>query len=486
MPRSPHAVISRSSRVCSFDPMIISLLGELAGKGRSAEDGVPKMTSPLSVLRPGVRRRLPLRGADLVLMAPHPRWKGIARSHNTILVVECDGPIASDRISRALDRFLDVCPWPAARLRRPFPWGKLHWVAGARAALTRPPVRRVTLATREQLDRELVTELDASIDPRREAPMRVLLLDGEREATSFLVLTWFHPLMDARGGQNLVAHLDHLDRHAGEAPWGGTPPAFVPERDPRPLRERSRIARGSLKYIRTVAPVPPVSPGTGLVPQGRTCFRQESFVDLSPTAGQRATREITWRLAVVGKAMAELWDRRGLADVPFLLPISVDLRPKGDLGPTFGNQLGFHFARFLPSDTADVPALARALRRQMADAVRDGQIDANAVSLEFLHYRPLSMMLRVLPWTAGGELFSFNCADLADWPPALEECFGRRVLNAYHVPVVPPRPGIGVFFNRCASRNNLVVSWIEGVVSDAEAARIIEVVRDGMGWTRTP
>jgi len=207
---------------------------------------------------------------------------------------------------------------------------------------------------------------------------------------------------------------------------------------------------------------------------------------LGPTAGQRATREITWRLAVVGKAMAELWDRRGLPAVPFLLPISVDLRPKGDLGPTFGNQLGFHFARFLPSETADVPELARALRRQMADAVRDGQIDANAVSLEFLHYRPLSMMLRVLPWTAGGELFSFNCADLADWPPALEKCFGRRVVNAYHVPVVPPRPGIGVFFNRCESRNNLVVSWIEGVVSDAEAARIIEVIRDGMGWTRTP
>ena len=33
--------------------------------------------------------------------------------------------------------------------------------------------------------------------------------------------------------------------------------------------------------------------------------------------------------------------------------------------------------------------------------------------------------------------------------------------------------------------NNLVVSWLEGVVSRQEAARIIEVVRDGMGW-RTP
>jgi hypothetical protein len=183
--------------------------------------------------------------------------------------------------------------------------------------------------------------------------------------------------------------------------------------------------------------------------------------------------------------MAELWQRRGLPDVPFLLPVSVDLRPKGHPGPTFGNQLAFHFARFPPSDTRDVPALARALRRQMADAVRDGQIEANAVAMEFLGYRPLSTMLRVLPWTAGGELFSFNCADLADWPPALEQCFGRRVVNAYHIPVVPPRPGLGVFFNRCGNRNNVVVSWMEGVVSRDEAARIIEVVRDGMGWTRS-
>jgi hypothetical protein len=405
-------------------------------------------------------------------------------------VVECDGPIAAERISRALDRFLDVCPWPAARLRRPFPWGKLHWGAGRRETLTCPPVRRAALTTREQLGRELVTELNARIEPRREAPLRFLLLDGEPEhagAGRFLVLTWFHPLMDARGGQNLLAHLNHLDRHEHQPPWGGGPPAFLPDRDPRPLRERGRIAGKSRKYMRTLAPVPPVSPAPALVPPGRACFRHESFLGPDLTAGdQRVTREISWRVALVGKAMAELWHQRGLPDVPFLVPISVDLRPKGDSGPTFGSMLAFHFARFRPSDTGDVPGLARTLRRQMADAVRDNQIESNAVAMEFLQYRPLSTLLRVLPWTAGGELFSFICADLADWPPALEQCFQRRVVNAYHVPVVPPRPGIGVFFNRCGSRSNLVVSWIEGVVSEDEVTRIIEVIRDGMRWTRTP
>ncbi len=432
-------------------------------------------------------RRLPLRGADLVLLAHHPRWKGVGLGHNTVLVVECDGTIDSDRVARAWDRFLDVCPWPAARLRRPFPWGKLHWAAGARESLARPAVRRATITTRGELHRELTTELNRAVEPRREAPLRMLIVDDESARptpSSVLVLTWFHPLMDARGGENLLTHLNDLDRHEGAAPWGDAPPAFVSERDRRSLLEKSRIAGGSLKYLRTLAPVPPISAGGQPLPPGRACFRRESFVATDST-DQRATREICWRVALVGKAMAELWRRRDLADVPCLLPISVDVRPKGELGATFGNHLAFHFARFRSSETADVPALARALRRQMADAVRDGQIEANHVALEFLQYQPLSRMLRVLPWTSGGELFSFNCADLADWPAALAECFGRKVVNAYHVPVVPPRPGIGVFFNRCGGRNNLVVSWIEGVANEDEAARIIEVIREGMGWTAT-
>jgi hypothetical protein len=168
--------------------------------------------------------------------------------------------------------------------------------------------------------------------------------------------------------------------------------------------------------------------------------------------------------------------------VPFLLPIGVDLRPKGDSGPTFGNLLAFHFARFRPSDTADLASLACALRRQMAEAVRDGQIEANEVGMEFLRYRPVRTILRDLPWTKHGETFSFNCADVMDFPASLDRCFGRRVVNAYHVPAMPDRPGVGVFFNRCGGRSNLVVSWVEGVVSEDEVTGIIEGVAEGMGW----
>ena len=432
-------------------------------------------------------RRLPLRGADLVLMAMQRLWTDAKVSNNTILVVQCDGPIAVDRIGRALDRLLDFYPWPAARLRRPFPWGKLHWAAGSRGALVPPPVRHRSVARPEELQDELEAELNSAIDPRRDPPLRFLIVDWRQEparAQSFLVLTWFHPLMDPRGGQNLLMHLAHLDRDEPGAL--GALPTFVPDPDLRPLKERGRLARRSLDYMRTLTPGPLVSPGTELIGPGRVRFRQESFAERDAIASdKRATRGICWRLALVGKAMAGLWERRGLPKVPFLVPISVDLRPKGDAGPTFGNWLAFHFARFAPSETANVAALASALRRQLVDAMRDGQIEANSVAMEFLKYRPLAMMPRYLPGTSSGETFSFNCADVMDFPPALETLFGRRVVNAYHAPAVLPRPGIGVFFNRCATRHNLVVSWIEGAASEGDVAQIVEVVRAGMGWART-
>ncbi|HEY7140182.1 MAG TPA: hypothetical protein VIE44_08805 [Methylomirabilota bacterium] len=416
-------------------------------------------------------------------MAMHARGGSSGPSNNALLVVECDGPIDPGRVRRALDRFLDVCPWPGARLRRPFPWGRLHWAAGPRERLTSPPVRHAVVATPEALRCALTAELNAPVDPARDAPLRVLLLaePGPSPARGVLVLTWFHPLMDPRGGQSLLAHLCHLDS-AGEFPWSAGPPAFVPPEDHRPLRERGRIGRQSLAYMRTLAPIPPVSPAPARCREGAARFRHETFPDPPGDGGRPASRGISWRLAVVGRAMAELWSRRGLPDAPFLLPVAVDLRRKGEAGPTFGNLLAFHFARFRPSDTADVPALARILRHQMAEAVRDGQIDANAVGMEFLRYRRVSRMLRDLPWARDGELFSFNCADVADFPSSLDRCFGRRVVNAYHVPAVPPRPGIGVFFNRCRGRNNLVVSWIEGVVCDAEVTDIVEAVAEGMGW----
>ena len=235
--------------------------------------------------------------------------------------------------------------------------------------------------------------------------------------------------------------------------------------------------------MRALMPAPPVSPGTGLGAPGRARFRLDRFADRAGPRDPRATREISWRLAVTARAMAGLWARRGLPLDVFSSRWPSIRGRRARRVPRSATCSRSTSRRFLPADTADLPALARALRRQMADSVRDGQIEANAVAMEFLHYRPVSRMLSAMPGTASRETFSFNCADVADFPSPGAVIFGRRILNAYHAPAVSPRPGLGVFFNRCGSTDNLVTAWIEGAVSEREVAEIVEGVREGMGWT---
>src|SRR4029453_10662201 len=49
-------------------------------------------------------RRLPLRGADLVLVAMQALWKPARVSNNTLMAVQCDGPLDPLRVERGLER----------------------------------------------------------------------------------------------------------------------------------------------------------------------------------------------------------------------------------------------------------------------------------------------------------------------------------------------------------------------------------------------
>ncbi len=416
-------------------------------------------------------------------------------THNALIHIECTRTIAPERITRALERFLDFCPWPAARLRRSMPWGALSWIAAARAKLVAPPVRRVTIGSPAARHAAIEVELNTPIDAVHEAPVRFLVIDhGDDPATArgTLVMTWFHPLMDPRGAQNLLSHLVAIDRNNGEPAWGTALPDFIAATDTRPLLTRARIAGRCYDLMQSLFSAPVRSPGTSLKLAGGLRFRWETFVEPPQApASSSPKQEIWWRLALAGKALGGVWRERGWPDDPYVVPISVDLRRIGDREPTFGNMLAFHFARFKPSETADIPAVVRELRNQMMNAVRTDAIDANMAGMElikygmsFIKYRGPAKFLHGMSWTQGGETFSFACADLTTFPADLATVFGAPVANACHIAAVPPRPGLGVFFNRTGDNVNLVLVWAEGALEDRHLDQIVTAIQEGMGWQR--
>jgi hypothetical protein len=304
------------------------------------------------------------------------------------------------------------------------------------------------------------------IDPRREDPLRVSVVhgDGAGRPRSALVLGWFHALMDPRGVELLVAMLDAADQGGASLRWAAER-LVAPPVDERPWRERLRVAQDGVRTLEGVAALAPRSFGRDVRVAGRTRFRHLS---LGPTT----VRQLPATLALVASAVAELWAERGaVLETPMVVPVSVDRRRKGEPGPVFGNFLSFHFARIDPASVADVSATTAAIRRDMADAVRTGAIEATWVAMNFARYHPPAMLLRPV---GGDDMASFNCADTGEVRPLGATLFGLPLVTAYHVPCVQPRPGLGVFFSRSPHGESVVVVWVEPMVASEEVDRLLQ------------
>lgn len=431
----------------------------------------------------GMPRSVPLLGPDVVLLALEALAGSTVASSNAALAVELDGRLDAARLEAALARFLPVCPWIGGRLHRPRPWGKLGWRV-PRGGPTPPPVRTATLAT-ESLTGLVDRELERAIDPWREAPLRcTVVADGARSA---LVLTWAHALMDPKGSEYLLRLLDEGDAPAADGGRAPAPPLLVAPPETRPLRERGALASRGAARLRNLAPVPPVSLAAGRNGDGRSRRHRRFRFAATPPASDRTRRGMPWRLAVVAKAMTALWVARGLpTDVPFLVPVSIDRRARGEAGPLLGNYLAFHFARAVPPVDGDAVALARALRAELADAVRGDDLEAAWAGLSFARWRPLRALFRELPWAAGGDFCSFHFADTDAVLPGRTRLFGLPIRDAYHVASVSVRPGVGVFFSRAGATENLIVSWAGDALADEDADTIAAVVGAEMAWPAAP
>jgi len=405
------------------------------------------------------RRTLTLLGPDVMLVA-----MAGGRPNNAVLVAECGGRLPAARVERALEALLPHAPFLSSRLERPWPWGRLRW----RAVDGRPPLQRRELAADEGIEAVIDTLLNEAVDPRRQPPLRVLVVERRDGSRSWLALAWVHALMDPRGAELLLAMLAGVDRGGAAQSWALAQRLEAPLETADRRRQR-RLARRALERLRAIGRAAPRSLGRDVARPGRVRHRR-----LVVPAG---ARPLAVTLALVARAMRALWRARELPlDQPFLVPISVDRRRVGEAGPLFGNFLSFHFAR-VSADADDVAATATAIRQDMAQALRADLVDAVWIGMGLARYFSPRQLLRPF---GGAVPASFHCADLGEQRPALEMLFGAPVLDAYHVAGVQPHPGLGVFFSRRGERESIVAVWVEGVATPAEVDELLAAIESGV------
>ena len=119
--------------------------------------------------------RLPLNAADASLLALDRFMDGGRVGKNLVhLVVELDREPEPTRVTRALERFVRVSPWPSSRLRRGAPMFPPYWLARTDGEIETPPVttHAVDTTDRAAIDAFLENRLDVRIDPFAGAPVR--------------------------------------------------------------------------------------------------------------------------------------------------------------------------------------------------------------------------------------------------------------------------------------------------------------------------
>ena len=299
-------------------------------------------------------------------------------------------------------------------------------------------------------------------------------LIADREGQTHLGMAFDHRLLDALGAETFLELLARL--HDGDREML----AAINLREPAHLtRWRQRfssgrrvsrflvaLSRAGLRFL----PDPPDLAARTVVFRVIRCDPDESARMIAA-----ADREagpfmfLPYVLARVIEALHPLFQRRGCGEGHYVVPVPiVQRRPDEVWRDLFFNHMSFAFFQVPVATAADPRDVMTLLRDQLYDQVQKGIPE---------HFHHAGMLARILPvrllrqcarMPLQGRVGSFYFACLREAGFANATFMGLPVRSLVHTPRIPPPPGFGVCVNFFQDKASIVISCLEGILTDAE------------------
>ena len=298
-----------------------------------------------------------------------------------------------------------------------------------------------------------------------------------------LILTWAHPLMDARSAEYFLAFVGNPD---ALFPDGGEDWYAQRGCSPGGLRARGRQAWRSLARLESFRGALPVSLATHRPPTRPVAKYQ--VVRFSPEETARtqahATRlagflgEATYNLAATLVELHQLHQRAQCQSASYIMPIPVSLRPKGTRAPLFSNQVTMILHQFFPHQLRTTGEAIAAVKAQKADAVREAQIDSGVALGQLFRRLPLGLYMAMVKRELGGEICSLFFGDIGAVDPAMENFFGAKIETLAHLPAITVPPGVGLVFYRFRNQQQFTFVYADGTLTDDEASEFARRLRE--------
>jgi hypothetical protein len=415
--------------------------------------------------------RLPLTGADAFLLAfdAETRRRNGA-NHLSQIVLRLGPGFRSDEFARVLDDVVEANPILRAPIRRRRVVGIAEYRLDLAPRAARPVFAEHASSERPPGDWDAPVALPALFAERLnelhpDGRAGLLRADAVRYADgrTDLALTWLHMLFDGWGSERFLEFLEEC-RSGARTPDavpaadrpGAPPDVALPERS----SERGEMAMEWQRWMNNLGRMPvrsPAGPERGARQDLEIARAHLSRADTA-RAVQRA-RELAgfltpmiFYLGTAIRAHHAVMRKRGTVPASYVVPLPVNLRPKGSDGGIFRTRVSLLWFQIPAACVDDLGALLAELKEQRLRAIRSGQIENGAAAMEFARYAPSRLYGTLARRPLGGELCSFFFAYTGEFCPELTHFFGGAVEDGFGVPSVPASPGSGIVLALHAGR----------------------------------
>ena len=415
---------------------------------------------------------LPLNGCDFLMLGFDHEMRRHGYAGNSCQIeLELDSAISPDALRKRIVELVTRHPILRAR---PGGWLMPKWKLPSASSVAFVPsvrIHREAPGLREKL-------CDEPLAAKRGELFRFDLVERDGGRMN-VIFTWAHMLMDANSAEHFVALVGREDipLPALEQP--------VSTRPKKTFVERLKLARKSVMQFDEFIKARPRTVGVRFADAPRVQrFCVERF-SAEETARVRANASkicgalggAQFHAAAAMIELHQLHQRIGSPSASYVLPVPVSLRAKGSVEPLFCNQVTMMMTQFLPQHLDTTAAAVAALKPQIAQAMRDGLIEAGVAIAEISRCLPLAPYLWILKSGLRGEICSFFYGDTAAVTPMLTLFCGANVRDFTHVGATTPSPGIGAIFYSFRGELRVTVFHLETHFTAAESGSFAKGLR---------
>ena len=180
--------------------------------------------------------------------------------------------------------------------------------------------------------------------------------------------------------------------------------------------------------------------------------------------------------------MHRLFSKRNIKSGDYVVPVSIDMRPTDKVQQeVFFNHVSFLFFIVRPDAADHFPVLIKSIKQQLYDQVKS-ELPRNFQEASLLmRILPLPILSNIMRVYLKGQIASFSFSNVGESAYKSSSFMGKKILNILHMPRVPVPPGLGIFFHQFQNKLNVVLSFLEGILSDEEANELIHTLQSRLG-----